>query len=396
MQRAFAARMLAADPAADPVYFVDDHFVPYAGALPVAKGWNTKRRHAQPGRDDTLLVDARGRAVVFGSGEPTGLSTTLPGVLAQLRAVIGPHAPVLLGFDRGGAYPVTFTACRDAGAHWVTYRRAPLVQVSATPRRSWTVRDGKRITVVLADETIHLKGYGQARQLTLFEHDQPVLQVLTSDTHATGADLLCWLRSRWRIRGHLPLAGENMLELAYQSNGIDALADYQMDTGPDTRMVANPARVAARTQVKAAEAELAAVDRHAICTRRRRRRCGCGASCDARAGDMISATASGRKSRPSRSSRNPQAAAAPLPLLDASRLRCGSACPRQDRPLPRHGRVSHLSVASGPSLVRPIMCRLMSLVQRKLSTLLADGPDVIVCTFRGGQQPRRNARCRSY
>ena len=79
LQRAFAARMLAADPAGDPVYFVDDHFVPYAGARPVAKGWNTKRRHAGPGRDDTLLVDARGRAVVFGSGEPTGLSMTLPG-----------------------------------------------------------------------------------------------------------------------------------------------------------------------------------------------------------------------------------------------------------------------------------------------------------------------------
>src|SRR5664279_3349911 len=124
VQRAFAAAMLAADPAADPVYFVDDHFVPYAGARPVAKGWNTKRRHAQPGRDDTLLVDARGRAVVFGSGEPTGLSSTLPGVLAQLRAVIGPDVPVLLGFDRGGAYPVVFSACRDAGADWVTYRRA--------------------------------------------------------------------------------------------------------------------------------------------------------------------------------------------------------------------------------------------------------------------------------
>ena len=92
LQRAFAAGMLAADPAGDPVYFVDDHFVPYAGARPVAKGWNTKRRHAGPGRDDTLLVDSRGRAVVFGSGEPTGLSKTLPGVLTQLRAVIGPHA----------------------------------------------------------------------------------------------------------------------------------------------------------------------------------------------------------------------------------------------------------------------------------------------------------------
>ena len=253
LQRAFAARMLAADPAGDPVYFVDDHFVPYAGARPVAKGWNTKRRHAQPGRDDTLLVDARGRAVVFGSGEPTGLSMTLPAVLAQLRQVIGPHAPVLLGFDRGGAYPVVFTACRDAGADWVTYRRAPLVQVTATPRRSWTVRDGKRITAVLADESVQITGYGQARQLTLFEHDQPVLQVLTSDTHATGADLLCWLRSRWRI--------ENMFKYASEHNGIDALADYRMDIAPDPRMLPNPARVAARARVTAAKAELAAAER---------------------------------------------------------------------------------------------------------------------------------------
>src|SRR5660397_205953 len=119
LQRAVAAAMLSADPAADPVYFVDDHFVPYSGARPVAKGWNTKRRHAQPGRNDTLLVDARGRAVVFGSGEPSGLVCTLPGVLAGLREVLGPDVPIRLGFDRGGAYPRAFTACRDAGAHWV-------------------------------------------------------------------------------------------------------------------------------------------------------------------------------------------------------------------------------------------------------------------------------------
>ncbi|MGB8383765.1 MAG: transposase, partial [Dermatophilaceae bacterium] len=253
LQRAFAARMLAADPAADPVYFVDDHFVPYAGSRPVAKGWNTKRRHAQPGRDDTLLVDARGRAVVFSSGEPTGLTTSLPEVLTQLRAVIGPHAPVLLGFDRGGAYPGVFTACRDAGAHWVTYRRAPLVPATAPPKRSWTVRDGRRITMTLADETVQIKGYGDARQLTLFEAGAPVLQVLTSDTRATGADLLCWLRARWRI--------ENTFKYASEHNGIDALADYTMDIGPDTRTVTNPARLAARKQLAAAQAELAAAER---------------------------------------------------------------------------------------------------------------------------------------
>lgn len=253
LQRAFAAGMLATDPATDPVYFVDDHFVPYAGARPVAKGWNTKRRHAEPGRDDTLLVDARGRAVVFGSGEPTGLSSTLPGVLAQLRKVLGPDAPILLGFDRGGAYPAAFTTCRDVGAGWVTYRRAPLVATTATPVQASISRAGVQVQVMLADEAVQIKGYGTARQLTLFENDAPVLQVLTSDTDATGAALLYWLRARWRI--------ENMFKYASEHNGIDALADYAMDIGPDTRMVKNPARLAARKRVATAQAELATAER---------------------------------------------------------------------------------------------------------------------------------------
>jgi len=252
-QRAFAAGMLSVDPAADPVYFVDDHFVPYAGARPVGKGWNTKRRHAQPGRDDTLLVDARGRAVVFGSGEPTGLSSTLPGIVTQLRQVLGPDAPILLGFDRGGAYPATFTACRAAGADWVTYRRAPLLDPTATPQRSVTARHGRPVVVMLADETVQINGYGTARQLTLFEHDTAVLQVLTSDTTATGAALLCWLRARWRI--------ENMFKYAAAHNGIDTLVDYGMDIGPDPRMIPNPARIAARATLAAAQAELAAAER---------------------------------------------------------------------------------------------------------------------------------------
>jgi hypothetical protein len=189
--------------------------------------------------------------VVFGSGEPSGLVSTLPAVLSQLREVLGPDLPILLGFDRGGAYPSAFTACRAAGAHWVTYRRAPLVAATTTARRSWTVRDGRRVSVLLADESVQINGYGAARQLTLF--DAPVLQVLTSDTTATGASLLCWLRARWRI--------ENMFKYAAQHNGIDTLADYLMDIGPDTRMVTNPARVAARKALAQSELALSTAER---------------------------------------------------------------------------------------------------------------------------------------
>jgi hypothetical protein len=106
---------------------------------------------------------------------------------------------------------------------------------------------------MLADEAVQIKGYGLARQLTLYEHDTPVLQVLTSDTTATGVALLYWLRARWRI--------ENMFSCAAAHIGIDALADHGMDIGPDTRRVTNPARTAARKKVANAQDELATAER---------------------------------------------------------------------------------------------------------------------------------------
>ncbi len=253
VQRAFASGMLAFDPAEDAVYYVDDHFVPYAGAKPVAKGWNTKRRHAQPGRDDTFVSDDRGRAVVFASGEPSALASTMGSVLGQLREVVGPDKPIMLGFDRGGSYPKAFTACRAAGMDWITYRRAKLVPVTVEPRRSWCERGGGRFVVHVADEIVHLAGYGTARQLTLFEHGVAVIQILTSDLTARGAALVCFLRGRWRI--------ENLFKYAEAHNGIDSIASYGMDTVTDDRKVDNPKRTQGRSALTAAEAALASSER---------------------------------------------------------------------------------------------------------------------------------------
>src|SRR6266851_506470 len=214
LQRQLAAAMLAADAPGLHVYYVDDHFVPYEGAKPVPKGWNTKRRHAQPGRADTLVSDYQGRAVAFATGDPSGLAATLPPALAQLRQVPGTDAKILFGFDRGGSYPVAFRAIRDQHAGWVTWRRGPLAPVTAAPRRYWAARgDGKPAEVLhLADETITIKDYGQGRQITLLEDGAPVLQVLTSDTTAPAAALLAWLRCRWRI--------ENLFKYLEDNYGI--------------------------------------------------------------------------------------------------------------------------------------------------------------------------------
>jgi hypothetical protein len=253
LQQMFASAMLAADPVVSGVYYVDDHFVPYTGAKPVAKGWNNKRGRAERGRADTHVTAHDGRAVCFVSGEPSGLSTTLPKALAELKKAAGPGATIMLGFDRGGAYPQVFTHCRDQQVHWVTYRRAPLAIPAALPVITAVTYGGRTRDITWAEETVQLKDYGQARQITLFEHGRVALQILTSDFDACPAEILSWLKSRWRE--------ENFLKYASENYGIDKICDYLASIETSTKLTRNPARDQANAAVRDTEKTLAAAER---------------------------------------------------------------------------------------------------------------------------------------
>src|SRR5262249_22703821 len=159
----------------------DDHFVPYAGAKPAGKGWNNKRGKAEKGRADTHVTAHDGRAVCFVTGQPSGLTATLPLALAELKKAAPPGAKIMLGFDRGGAYPRVFRHCREQGVDWVTYRRAPLAVPARLPVLAAITINGKARQVAWTGEPVHIKDYGTARQLTLFERGAPALQVLTCD-----------------------------------------------------------------------------------------------------------------------------------------------------------------------------------------------------------------------
>ena len=253
LQAAFACAMLAASPETSGVYYVDDHFVPYAGAKPVGKGWNNKRGRAEKGRADTHVTTHDGRAVCFVTGEPSGLSVTLPKALAELKKAVPAGTRIMLGFDRGGAYPAVFAHCRDNGVHWVTYRRAPLAAPAMLPVLTVTTVNGRTRTIAWTDETVQLKDYGEARQITLFEHGRVVLQILTSDSGACPAALLGWLKSRWREENYLKYASENY--------GIDKICDYAADIETNTKIVDNPARKDASAAVRETEKNLAAAER---------------------------------------------------------------------------------------------------------------------------------------
>jgi transposase len=253
LQRLFASAMLAADPVTSGVYYVDDHFVPYTGAKPAGKGWNNKRGKAEKGRADTHVTAHDGRAVCFVTGEPSGLSVTLPKALAELKKAAGPGAKIMLGFDRGGAYAQVFRHCRDQQVHWVTYRRAPLAVPAMLPVITTVSYGGRRRQITWAEETVQLKDYGDVRQITLSEHGKVALQILTSDFDACPAEILAWLKSRWRE--------ENFLKYASENYGIDKICDYIARIEANTKITDNPARKQANAAVRDAEKALTAAQR---------------------------------------------------------------------------------------------------------------------------------------
>ena len=253
VQSLFAAAMLAAGPVVSGVYYVDDHFVPCTGAKPVAKGRDNKRGRAERGRADTHVTAHDGRAVCFVSGEPSGLSTTLPKALAELRKAAGPGAKIMLGSDRGGACPQVFKHCREQGVHWVTYRRTPLAVPAMLPVITTITYGGRTREIAWAEETVQLKDYGDARQITLYEHGKVALQILTSDLDACPAEILSWLKSRWRE--------ENFLKYASENYGTGKICDYLAEITENTRLTRNPARDKANAAVRDAGKTLASAER---------------------------------------------------------------------------------------------------------------------------------------
>ena len=280
LQTALATAMLAMPGHTGGVFYVDDHFVPYSGGRPVAMGHNGKRDRCEPGRADTLITDARGRAVCFSSTDPTHLSKTMKPALVQLRQIV-PAGKILLGFDRGGAYAEAFTACQDENIDFVTYRRGTLAPTTAVPITHHLTRGRTKIAVTLADEQIEFKDYtGSCRQLSLYEpgpdctcpnnnqagpqpatttnapsegpvgaqahcpHLRLVLQILTSDLTASAPDLLFALKGRWII--------ENTFKYL-DFYGIDWLTDYHADIAVNTKLIDNPARKAANAAIRAAK-----------------------------------------------------------------------------------------------------------------------------------------------
>ena len=187
------------------------------------------------------------------SGEPSGLSTTLPLALAELRKAAGPGADIMVGFDRGGAYPQVFKHCREQQVHWVTYRRAPLAVPAALPVITTVTYRGRTRQVAWLRRRCRSKTTATPGRSPCSSTARPPCRSSTSDFRACPADILSWLKSRW--------GEENFLKYASENYGIDKICDYLATIETNAKLIRNPARDQANAAVRGAEKTLAAAER---------------------------------------------------------------------------------------------------------------------------------------
>ena len=256
--RALLAACVRLEPVWEGAYYVDGHFSPYTGQAPVAKGWNAKRRLAEPGHTDVYVHDAAGRALFF-LNRPLNdsLVKVLPAIVGEIRAV-APDQHVILVFDRGGYSGAGFRALTDQGIGFLTYlkgrkarRRFPSDRFA---RRWWALDDpagiGKRQRHVyrLYERGTRIRGAGLVRTVVV-EDDEGQIPVLTNCADLPAPKAVHLLRLRWRQ--------ENSFKYLSTHYGIEQIIQYGVTTAVDTRLVDNPVR--ARVQAQLAEARAALV-----------------------------------------------------------------------------------------------------------------------------------------
>jgi transposase len=250
VMRSLLEAFVELEPVWEGAYYIDGHFAPYSGMHPLPKGWNARRRLAEPGQTDVYVHDASGRALFF-VNRPLNhhLSKVLPEVVKEIRAVAGDRK-ILLIFDRGGYSGPLFRELADDGIDFITYlkgrkakRRFPAERFE---RRWWEavdpagVKKTKRHVYSIYEKGTRVRGAGVLRTLVL-QDEEGQIPVLTSCGEMPSAKVVHLLKMRWRQ--------ENSFKYLSENYGVEQLIQYGADYHEDERLVDNPKRALLKQKI---------------------------------------------------------------------------------------------------------------------------------------------------
>jgi hypothetical protein len=229
--------------------YVDGHVRVYHGQHQLPKAHVARMRLSMPATTDYWVNDATGDPLFVVTAEVNaGLVKMLPGILAELRRLVGSRRLTIV-FDRGGYSPKLFQQIVAAKFDFLTYRKG---RVRRIPARCFHTRrtrvDGRTFTYLLADQEVRLlKGRLRLRQVTRLSDDGHQTPILTSRRDLTSAQVAYWMFNRWRQENFFKYLREEFL--------LDALAEYAVVPDDPTREVPNPAWARVDAQWRQAHAD---------------------------------------------------------------------------------------------------------------------------------------------
>ena len=230
--------------------YVDGHVRVYHGQHTLPKAHVARMRISLPATSDYWVNDSAGDPLFVVTAEANAeLVRMLPGILAQIRALVGKRR-VTVVFDRGGYSPKLFQQILAVGFDLLTYRKGRHPRI---PRKRFhtclTRRDGRTLTYALADQEVRLlKGKLRLRQVTRLMDNGHQTPILTSRRDLLAAQVAYRMFDRWRQ--------ENFFKYLREEYALDALVEYVAVPDDPTREVPNLAWTTLDVQLRQAQARL--------------------------------------------------------------------------------------------------------------------------------------------
>ncbi len=236
--------------------YVDGHVRVYHGHRRIGKAHVSRLRLSLPATTDYWVNDQRGDPLFVVTAElNAGLVKMLPGLLAEIRKLVGPGRRITIVFDRGGWSPKLFAKLIQADVDILTYRKGRWREIP--PGQFACCRktiEGRKVVYALNDRNIRLlKGRLRLRQITRLGEGGHQTPIVTSRWDLPAVVLAYRMFERWRQ--------ENFFKYLREEYALDALVDYRVEPEEARREVPNPERrrldkalAAARVELKDAQA----------------------------------------------------------------------------------------------------------------------------------------------
>ncbi len=248
--QALAQQRVAVRGAALGFLYLDGHVRVYHGQHALPKAHVARMRISMPATSDYWVNDTTGDPLLVVTAQANaGLVKMLPGLLEQIRALVGRRRLTVV-FDRGGFSPKLFQQILAASFDLLTYRKGRRPKI---PRKRFqkcrTSVGGRLSTYVLADQEVRLlKGKLRLRQVTRRMDNGHQTPILTSRRDLSAAQVAYRMFDRWRQ--------ENFFKYLREEYALDALAEYATVPDEATREVPNPVWAAADSKLRQAWSHL--------------------------------------------------------------------------------------------------------------------------------------------